>query len=252
MLRRLIAGFGLVPLLLSLACTGGEGETAAKPAEKSEAQWYVSEFMGGVTRHWFPEEQVNFDNPGKSMIAYEVTAFPERTEPTPEQAQRAQELVRASFDAAQRHGWFNYEKGLADGFELMHSDPLHFAKREYVMDNEILNPEKPEFLMYYDTEKGKLLAGVMYLARTNEERGPQVGGPLTIWHYHVWDTPRCLDGELLVCGDPDPTRQCAEGEALLRSPEMMHVWLFNHPHGPFSSTMALPPEHIRVLAQRGF
>lgn len=248
------AALGLAALA-ACACAGGQPGTAQAATGDGvvPTTWYAAEFKGGVTRDWFPEDQIDIDNLPKSMVSYEITSDPDAVEPTPEQQARADAFVKASLDAAKRHGWFDYEKGLADGFELMHADPLHYAHREYIMDDELLNPDKPEFLMYYDTQQGKRLAGVMYLTRSNSERGPQFGGPLTIWHYHVWDSPRCLDGELLVCGDPLPGGDsCELGEPLRRSPEMIHVWFFNHPHGPFASTMTLPPQIVQRLEDRGY
>jgi hypothetical protein len=251
---RAFAGLVLMGSALALLASCGSPEPAATPdapAAPAPTKYWVSKFMGGVTHNWFPEEQLDYANVDEPMVAYEVTTDPNAT-PTAEDQQRAKDFVRATFDAAKRHGWFDYDTGLADGFQLMHDDPLHFAKPEYVEDDEILNPDKPEFLMYYDTERGKMLAGVMYLTRSPHERGPQFGGPLTIWHYHIWDTPRCLKGQMLVCGDPQSTGDCAEGEATRRSPEMIHVWLFDHPHGRFASTMALPAPIIKILAERGF
>lgn len=68
-----------------------------------------------------------------------------------------------------------------------------------------------------------------------EARGPQVGGPLTLWHYHVWFRPKCLRGGLLSTGEG--RNGCRDGEPSHRSPEMLHLWFLDHPMGRFATTM---------------
>jgi hypothetical protein len=243
---------GVVCLCLALTALAALSCGEPRASSRTAGRRWATEFKGGVTRNWFPEEQIDVNNPPKVMVSYEVTTDPQAVEPTADQRKRAEDFIKASFEAAQRHGWFEFGNGLADGYVLMHSDPLHYVQRDYIMDDELLNPDKPESLMYYDTPSGKRLAGVMYLTRTKDERGPQFGGPLTIWHYHVWESPRCMDGEMLVCGVPLPDDACEVGVPMRRSPEMMHVWFFNHPHGPFATTMTLPPQIVHRLEERGF
>ena len=59
----------------------------------------------------------------------------------------------------------------------------------------MLDCDKPEFLMYYDTPQGKGLAGLMFYMDTPAGWGEQIGGPLTIWHYHVWAPIQCMERE---------------------------------------------------------
>ena len=61
------------------------------------------------------------------------------------------------------NGWFDFEKATGDGFEPPWGDRERFVKRANLCDDEVLNIEKREFLMYPDTPHGKLLAG--YMAR---------------------------------------------------------------------------------------
>ena len=93
------------------------------------------------------------------------------------------------------------------------------------------------------------LAGLMFYTRRSDERGPQVGGPLTRWHYHVWASPNCLVDGLLSVGSPRDGR-CARGEPAHRSPEMLHVWFLDHPEGPFATSMWLKPDQLRTLIER--
>ena len=101
--------------------------------------------------------------------------------------------------------------------------------------------------MYHNGKKGKVLTGFMYLVSQRRDAGPQVGGPLTIWHYHVWSKPHCMREGLISEGVIGPKGGCAAGIPMNRSPEMLHVWFVDHPKGPFATQMNLPREVIEAL-----
>ncbi len=161
--------------------------------------------------------------------------------PTAEQQQWADDFVARSWESARRHGWFDFEKAKADGFELLWSDREHYQKREFIFDDRILDPDRPEFLMYRDTPRGKLLVGFMFFTRTLEEHGPTPGGSLASWHYHPW-TGRgyCAEGSILPVSRPDGQGRCPQGAHVARSAEMLHVWFVDHPLGPFADAMLFP------------
>ena len=95
----------------------------------------------------------------------------------------------------------------------------HYFNPAYQRDGEVLDPDRPEALVYANTSKGTVLLGAMYLAPEPGDSGPQIGGCLTQWHAHSlrgWETP-----------------------------EMMHVWTVNIPGGPFSELR--PREFISYL-----
>ena len=95
--------------------------------------------------------------------------------------------------------------------------------------------------MYYPMPNGEYaLAGFMFFVRKHGDSGPQIGGPLTIWHSHLFATNRCYEGGLWGVGFANDG-VCEIGEGHARSAEMMHVWLIDHPRGPFATGMMLPP-----------
>jgi uncharacterized membrane protein len=161
--------------------------------------------------------------------------------PTTEQEQWAADFVERCWESARRHGWFKFDAAKADGFELQWSDTEHYLKRDFVFDDKILDPDRPEFLMYRDTPHGKLLMGFMFFTRKLEERGPTPAGSLASWHFHPWG-PRgyCAERGLLPMSRPDGKGQCAQGEHVTRSAEMLHVWFVDHPLGPFADAMLFP------------
>lgn len=96
--------------------------------------------------------------------------------------------------------------------------PAHYLNPAYVSDGALLDPTRPEGLVYLKLPDGrKQLLGVFYVAPYGQ--GPTPGGPLTVWHTHA--------------EQPGPGAR-----------EMLHVWLFDHPNGPFAH--GLNAEALRV------
>ncbi len=95
----------------------------------------------------------------------------------------------------------------------------HYLNPAYQRDGEILDPARPEALVYANTSEGPVLLGAMYVMPEPGDPGPQIGGCLTQWHAHSlrgWETP-----------------------------EMMHVWSADIPGGAFSELR--PREFVRSL-----
>lgn len=206
---------------------------------------------------WIPESRIPV-KPQRSpqMKIWEVSEFDPNGAVTPEQQQAADDFVQRCFDAAIAKGWFDREKGLADGFLTKGSDERHHRNDEYVVDGVQLDPERPEYLMYYpDPEQPAefALTGLMFLADAPQARGTQFAGPLAIWHYHVYTNARCwARGGLLSTGMFARNGGCITGGVPIhRSPEMVHVWLIDRPRGPFSTGMTLPEDELAAgLAKR--
>jgi len=161
--------------------------------------------------------------------------------PTPEQQKWADDFVGRCWDSARRHGWFDFSAAAADGYQLQWGDREHYVKRSFVFDDRILDPDRPEFLMYRDTPRGKLLVGFMFFTRSLDEHGPQPGGSLTPWHFHPWGRRGyCAEGGILPVSRPDDRGRCDRGEHVERSAEMLHVWFVDHPLGPYADAMLFP------------
>ena len=172
------------------------------------------------------------------MVIWEASNYAPGSKPTPKQQQAADDLVERCRVAAVEHGWHDFEKALADGFDSQ-DDERHYENQAFILDDRILDCDRPEFLMYYPNPDGtKELVGFMFYARTATERGPQIGGPLTTWHYHRWSNMQCtINGIIDVGWAVDG--ECEEGVGSHRSAEMLHVWLIDRPNGPFSTAMHL-------------
>jgi len=189
--------------------------------------------------------------PERRQGIWEVSDFVPGSEPNSVQRAAADDLIRRCYESARRHGWHDIEKGLADGFAPPAHDPTHYRNDENQLDNHILDPDRPEYLMYYTLDGKSFLAGFMFMANTRKEHGPQIGGPLTIWHYHTWRRAQCGGEGMLPSGWVAAGGTCDEGTPQYRSGEMIHVWLIDRPFGPFSTSMNLDEKEARAaLAER--
>ena len=174
--------------------------------------------------------------------SYEVTIFPCDEEWTSQQESEANELIEKTREAAERHGWFDYDQAVADGFYPMMGISDHYVNDEFANDGRVLDPDRPEFLMYYEEDGKKILSGIMYVMPGIGLRGPQIGGPQTIWHYHVMPPACYVNGIAVELPGEDGT--CSRGIKSEVSPEMIHVWFIDRKNGPFSSAM-IPVEKKR-------
>ena len=129
--------------------------------------------------------------------------------PTLEQQEAADKL--AAETKASIAKYVDLSVSEADGYQP--SSPswrpiTHYLNPAYQRDGELLDPDRPEALVYANTSEGTILLGAMYVMSEPGDSGPQIGGCLTQWHAHSlqgWETP-----------------------------EMMHVWSIELPSGPFS------------------
>ncbi|MGQ0550715.1 MAG: hypothetical protein ACT4PY_13715 [Armatimonadota bacterium] len=108
--------------------------------------------------------------------------------------------------------------------------PAHFNNFAYNRDGRHLDPARPEALVYIRLEDARIvLLGAMFVAPKGQ--GPRPAGPLTEWHVH---DNLCLTGTGSVALATGPG-QCPPGSFFVgEAVEMMHVWFFDHPDGPFA------------------
>lgn len=183
---------------------------------------------------------------------YKITRYPYGN-PDALQHEAAEELIRLSRFFADRKGWFQYEKGTQryDNQEFK-ADALraHHVSKSYVKDTRVLDPSRPEWLIYYPTPKGRKLAGFMFSTLSND-RGPQIGGALTQWHYHQKQSNRiirCKRGERLNVREIP----CEEQQPVHHTPLMIHVWFVKHSSGPFGSSPKLKPYLMNQLIDKNY
>jgi uncharacterized membrane protein len=170
----------------------------------------------------------------KQAHSHTTVVSTEHAHATPEQQQWADNFYQRALAAALKHGWFDINNAFAQGFQVDRVNHSHFPNLQYMFDDVILDPERPEWLIYEDSPDGKVLMGFMFFTRSLEEVGPTPAGPLALWHYHPYDRPRCAVNGLWTVARVDANGNCAEGIPVNRTPEMFHVWFMDHPLGRFT------------------
>ncbi|MGR8948017.1 MAG: DUF2231 domain-containing protein [Gammaproteobacteria bacterium] len=180
--------------------------------------------------------------------SHTVLALSELEKISPKEVQWTEDFYRRSLEAALKNNWFDYEHTIENtGFQVDRVNRTHYPNLEYMFDGVILDPERPEWLVYHDTPRGKMLMALMFFTNELEEVGPTPGGPLALWHYHPYQKIRCAVKELWTIGDANDAGECDEGEPVTRTPEMLHVWFIEHPLGRFTE-MKIVGEYDREPA----
>jgi hypothetical protein len=129
----------------------------------------------------------------------------------------------------------------AEGYRSPSSTPLateHYVSVAYVTDGKVLDPARPEALMYTLTSHGPILVGVMYLTNKSGEVGPEVGGCLTRWHVH--DNLCYAPDTMTIRAFTSAPGQCPDGLVHVLPPAALHVWFLDVPGGPFAEEVDAP------------
>ena len=112
--------------------------------------------------------------------------------------------------------------------------PLHYVNDVREHDDEVLEPTRPEGLVYVPTADGPLLVGALFIMPRLGLAGPTPGGPITHWHTHNV----CIGlPPLLLAGLATPVGACPPGSINVTTPEMMHVWTIDNPGGPYADEL---------------
>jgi len=126
-----------------------------------------------------------------------------------------------------------------EGLEIM-----HYVNQAYFTDADILRPDHVQSVIYYNSPRGPILIGAMYIMPRLGMPGPQIGGSLTVWHHH---DNLCFDrttGVIVAFAHSaffdrgDKSGTCPPGSSNRSTPEMLHVWIIDNPGGPFDTDMS--------------
>ena len=142
---------------------------------------------------------------------------------TAHESREADELYFATVAAVARYE--DPAVAAADGYSVdkMFGLDFHAANEAYKVDGRILDPERPENLIYAVTQEGPVLIGVMFEMEGIGKAGPAVGGPLTVWHAHG-DVCFALTPPALA-GLTSPFGVCPLGSLTIPiTNEMLHMW----------------------------
>jgi len=128
-----------------------------------------------------------------------------------------------------------YKDAWAAGYRPGGSQTLpstHWMNQRYVDAGYVMDPHRPQGLVYANTHHGPVLLGAMFQMKSLNRFGPDPGGPMTAWHQHenICFTPFGFEFSLMT-----PYATCPIGAIDISAPPMLHVWIVDNPHGgPFA------------------
>jgi hypothetical protein len=172
--------------------------------------------------------------------------------PTAAELQAATKLMVDTRAAVAKYS--DQKVAIATGYEPV--EPLdlpvvHFVNSAYMTKADVLRPDHVQSLIYYNTKRGPVLIGAMYMMPSLGEPGPDIGGPLTSWHHH---DNLCFDratGKIVAFArdtsldQKEKSGSCPVGSSNRSTPEMLHVWVVDNPNGPFDADM--DPDALKAL-----
>ena len=111
---------------------------------------------------------------------------------------------------------------------------MHYFNAAYVTDGRVLDPARPEGLLYAHTTGGPVLVAAVYLMNHADEPGRAVGGCLTEWHTHgTFCSSDPANGR--ITGVLNREGGCPPGQVRWPAPPMLHAWVIDLPEGPFAA-----------------
>jgi hypothetical protein len=161
-----------------------------------------------------------------------MPAVPDR-EATPEEIAAAERLLLDTRVALARYR--DPAVAAADGYKVegLSGIDFHAANPAYEKDGRVLDPARPESLVYAVAPDGRpVLMGALFQMPDFGQPGPMIGGPLTVWHGHEHVcfslTPLALAGLL------SPLGMCPLGSIdLPLTAQMIHIWIVPGAPQPF-------------------
>lgn len=169
----------------------------------------------------------NADHPEPGMMMQPPSA------PAPTPAQRAAAAQLVADTAAGIARYADVRIAIADGYRAAtapRATTVHYTNPAYMKDGSVLDPTRPEALVYANTRHGPVLLGAMYMMPKVGQRGPDFGGAVSGWHLH---DNVCFTLGPRLAGILSPFGSCPIGSLNGPTPEMLHIWTAGNPNGPF-------------------
>jgi hypothetical protein len=113
----------------------------------------------------------------------------------------------------------------------------HYVNWSYIDDGHILDPNRPESIVFQRRNGAQVAVAAMYSLPIGSTFAdvPDVGGALTQWHVHndlcLTDDPQ----QKIILRFTAPDGSCPAGTSKASNTPMLHVWAIPNPCGPFAA-----------------
>src|SRR4051794_14014578 len=172
---------------------------------------------------------------------------------TPAEQHRAETLLRATIADLRR--FTTPAQAVAAGYRSIGDAATgdeHYIKWASVDDGHILDPTRPESLVYENRDGEKQVAAAMYMLPFGSRfsDAPDVGGALTQWHVHK---DLCLTDDAnqkTLAGFVAVNGACAPGTSKAGAMPMLHVWVVRNACGPFAALEGIGAGQVPAGQQR--
>ena len=108
----------------------------------------------------------------------------EDREPTAHEYEEAEQLYYATVAGIEKFEDVGVARAAGYDVDGMFGTDWHASNSAYQGDGRILDPTRPETLVYAMNDGEAVLLGALYEMPDIGEAGPAVGGPITVWHAH--------------------------------------------------------------------
>jgi hypothetical protein len=167
--------------------------------------------------------------------------------PSPTDQQRADAARLVDDTRAGIERFTDVRVALADGYvpgTPPNAPSVHYSNPKYAHNGIVLDPTRPQTLVYANTPSGPMLLGAMYMMPKANIPPPDVGGSLAEWHTH---SNLCFTlPKFAIDGAASPFGTCPVGSINGPTPAMLHVWTVPNPGGPFGD---LSPAYVERLTR---
>jgi hypothetical protein len=209
-------------MLLAAACGSSAGHTGTASAPTSTAPRATTTTTTRAKR-----------GGGPSAVELRATSGV-----TPAQLTRADHLLNSTIVDLRR--WNTPAEAEAAGYRSIGDGVTgdeHYVNWSYVDDGHILDPQRPESLVYEWRNGRQTVVAAMYMLPFGSTFAdvPDVGGGLTQWHVHQ---DLCLTNDphqKFVVGFAALNGPCPAGTSKAGNTPMLHVWIVPNPCGPFAA-----------------
>jgi len=157
---------------------------------------------------------------------------PPSRQPTAADRVAAAQFATTTWDDIAR--FQDVQVALAAGYrpQTPEATTVHYENKAYEGRNRpVMDPNRPQGLVYARTPRGPVLLGAMYVLADQNQRGNDFNGAATGWHLHpnacVSPVSMTLSGLLTPYGSCPPL-----SFAIITTP-MLHVWRPDMPNGAY-------------------